>query len=53
MESVDFYEVFSAIVTCPHCNKENELDDAPARYVEGDDIECSYCEKVFKLGQPL
>lgn len=53
MEADDFTEVFGAIVTCPFCGAELELDESSSRYCSGEDVTCTECEKVFLLGDPM
>ena len=53
MEKADFCEFYSAMVTCPHCGKDIELDIGSSRYCEGDEIDCPHCEGEFELGESL
>ena len=43
-------EFYGAVVDCPYCGEENELDVGESRYCEGEEITCQHCEKVFELG---
>lgn len=53
MERSDFCEFYAAMVDCPYCGCENELDVGESRYVEGNEVECRHCGKVFELGKSL
>lgn len=53
MEKADFYEFYSAMVKCPYCVKDIELDTASSRYCEGEVIKCPHCEGIFELGESL
>jgi len=53
MKKAYFYEVFGALVDCPYCDEENELDIGASRYFEGEEVTCVFCDKVFELGESL
>jgi len=51
MKKADFCETFGALVDCPYCGEENELDFGASRYLEDEEVICQYCDKVFELGE--
>jgi len=53
MEKADFYEVHGAIISCPYCGHEIELDICRSPYRTGERITCPACKKVFELGESL
>ena len=53
MESADFYETFGAIVKCPKCRADVELDLISERYKQGDFVHCPKCGQVFILGNSI
>lgn len=53
MEKADFHEAFSAMVECPYCKKDIELDLSGSRWTTGEVITCTACAKEFELGESL
>lgn len=53
MEKSDYHEVYAAMVDCPYCGENNELDLGGTRYEDGDEVTCRHCKKVFELGESI
>jgi len=53
MKRADSYETRGVIVDCPYCKAENDLELSDLCCVEGDEVICQECKRIFELGKSL